>query len=279
MKPIIAKKEVTKYILKTFDIHMSKKLGQNFLIDETVVNNIVNAAEIEEGETVLEIGPGIGTLTQALAEAKANVIAVEIDNKLPAVLAKTLEGYDNVRIVHDDILKVNIRELVEDKPFKIVANLPYYITTPIIMGILEQKLPVTRLVTMIQKEVADRMIAKPGKKDYGSLSVAVQYYTEPEIVALVPPKSFIPSPAVDSVVISCKVRPQPAVKVNSEKMFFTIAKGGFAQRRKTLSNSLKTTGIPADRIKGALESAGIDGNRRGETLSLQEFADIANNLA
>lgn len=153
MKPIIAKKEVTKYILKTFDIHMSKKLGQNFLIDETVVNNIVKAAEIEEGETVLEIGPGIGTLTQALAEAKANVIAVEIDNKLPAVLAKTLEGYDNVRIVHDDILKVNIRELVEDKPFKVVANLPYYITTPIIMGILEQKLPVTRLVTMIQKRL------------------------------------------------------------------------------------------------------------------------------
>lgn len=279
MKPIIAKKEVTRHILKTFDIHMSKKLGQNFLIDEGVVNNIVKAAEISEGETVLEIGPGIGTLTQALAEAKANVIAVEIDNKLPEVLAKTLEGYDNVRIVHGDILKVNIRELVEDKPFKVVANLPYYITTPIIMGILEQKLPVTRMVTMIQKEVADRMVAKPGKKDYGSLSVAVQYYTEPEIVALVPPKSFIPAPAVDSVVISCKVRENPAVKVNSEKMFFRIAKGAFAQRRKTLSNSLKTTGIASEKIKEALESSGIDGMRRGETLSLQEFADIANNLA
>lgn len=279
MKPIIAKKEVTRHILKTFDIHMSKKLGQNFLIDEAVVNNIVKSAEIIEGETVLEIGPGIGTLTQALAEAKANVIAVEIDNKLPQVLAKTLEGYDNIKIVHGDILKVNIRELVEDKPFKVVANLPYYITTPIIMGILEQGLPVTRLVTMIQKEVADRMIAKPGKKDYGSLSVAVQYYTEPEIVALVPPKSFIPAPAVDSVVISCKVRENPAVSVNSEKMFFRIAKGAFAQRRKTLSNSLKTTGIPFDKIKEALENAGIDGTRRGETLSLQEFADIANNLA
>lgn len=278
IQPTIAKREVTKYILKTFDIHMSKKLGQNFLIDEAIVQEIVHAADIQEGETVLEVGPGIGTLTQGLAEAKANVVAVELDNRLPEVLAKTLEGYDNVRIVHGDILKVNIPELVEEKNFKVVANLPYYITTPIIMALLEQKLPVTKIVTMIQKEVADRMVAKPGKKDYGALSVAVQYYTTPEIVAQVPPKSFIPAPAVDSVVIRCDVRKEPAVKVISEKMFFRVVKAAFSQRRKTLSNSLKTMGIAAEEIKKAIEDAAIDGTRRGETLTLQEFAVIADNL-
>jgi 16S rRNA (adenine1518-N6/adenine1519-N6)-dimethyltransferase len=278
IQPTIAKREVTKYILKTFDIHMSKKLGQNFLIDEAIVQEIVHASDIQEGETVLEVGPGIGTLTQGLAEAKANVIAVEIDNRLPEVLAKTLEGYENVRIVHGDILKVNIPELVEGKNFKVVANLPYYITTPIIMALLEQKLPVTKIVTMIQKEVADRMVAKPGKKDYGALSVAVQYYTTPEIVAQVPPKSFIPAPAVDSVVIRCDVRPEPAVKVISERMFFRVVKAAFSQRRKTLSNSLKTMGIAAEEIKKAIDDAAIDGTRRGETLTLQEFAVIADNL-
>lgn len=278
IQPTIAKREVTKYILKTFDIHMSKKLGQNFLIDEGIVKEIVHAADIQEGETILEVGPGIGTLTQGLAEAKANVVAVELDNRLPEVLAKTLEGYDNVRIVHGDILKVNIPEIVEGKNFKVVANLPYYITTPIIMALLEQKLPVTKIVTMIQKEVADRMVAKPGKKDYGALSVAVQYYTTPEIVAHVPPKSFIPAPAVDSVVIRCDVRPEPAVKVISEKMFFRVVKAAFSQRRKTLSNSLKTMGIAAEVIKKAIEDADIDGTRRGETLTLQEFACIADNI-
>lgn len=278
IQPTIAKREVTKYILKTFDIHMSKKLGQNFLIDEGIVKEIVHAADIQEGEIILEVGPGIGTLTQGLAEAKANVVAVELDNRLPEVLAKTLEGYDNVRIVHGDILKVNIPEIVEGKNFKVVANLPYYITTPIIMALLEQKLPVTKIVTMIQKEVADRMVAKPGKKDYGALSVAVQYYTTPEIVAHVPPKSFIPAPAVDSVVIRCDVRPEPAVKVISEKMFFRVVKAAFSQRRKTLSNSLKTMGIAAEVIKKAIEDADIDGTRRGETLTLQEFACIADNI-
>lgn len=278
IQPTIAKREVTKYILKTFDIHMSKKLGQNFLIDEGIVQEIVHAADIQEGETILEVGPGIGTLTQGLAEAKANVVAVELDNRLPEVLAKTLEGYDNVRIVHGDILKVNIPEIVEGKNFKVVANLPYYITTPIIMALLEQKLPVTKIVTMIQKEVADRMVAKPGKKDYGALSVAVQYYTTPEIVANVPPKSFIPAPAVDSVVIRCDVRPEPAVRVISEKMFFRVVKAAFSQRRKTLSNSLKTMGIAVEVIKKAIEDANIDGTRRGETLTLEEFATIADNI-
>ena len=262
IQPIIAKREVTRHILRTFDIHMSKKLGQNFLIDEGIVQGIVAAADIQEGETVLEVGPGIGTLTQGLAEAKANVVAVELDSRLPEVLAKTLEGYENVRIVHGDILKVNIREIIKSESFKVVANLPYYITTPIIMALLEQHLPVKKLVTMVQKEVAERMVAKPGTKDYGALSVAVQYYTEPKIILDVPPKSFIPSPAVDSVVICCDVREKPAVDVVNEKMFFRTVKAGFSQRRKTLNN--------------ALEVAGIDGNRRGETLSLEEFAAIAN---
>ncbi|WP_455577570.1 16S rRNA (adenine(1518)-N(6)/adenine(1519)-N(6))-dimethyltransferase RsmA [Anaerosinus sp.] len=276
IQPIIAKREVTRHILRTFDIHMSKKLGQNFLIDEGIVQGIVAAADIQEGETVLEVGPGIGTLTQGLAEAKANVVAVELDSRLPEVLAKTLEGYENVRIVHGDILKVNIREIIKSESFKVVANLPYYITTPIIMALLEQHLPVKKLVTMVQKEVAERMVAKPGTKDYGALSVAVQYYTEPKIILDVPPKSFIPSPAVDSVVICCDVREKPAVDVVNEKMFFRTVKAGFSQRRKTLNNALKTMGLGVEVVKNALEVAGIDGNRRGETLSLEEFAAIAN---
>lgn len=278
IQPTIAKKEVTKHILKTFGIHMSKKLGQNFLIDNGIVQRIVQAAAIEPGELVLEVGPGIGTLTQGLAESGANIIAVEIDKRLPEVLAKTLQGYDNVQIVSGDILKVNIPELTNHSKFKVVANLPYYITTPIIMALLEQRLPVTKLVTMVQKEVALRMIAKPGKKDYGALSVAVQYYTRPQIVADVPPQSFIPAPEVDSVVIVCDVLEEPAVAVKNEKMFFRVVKAAFAQRRKTLANALKTMGIDGDQIKGALLAADIDGTRRGETLSLVEFAKIADQM-
>lgn len=278
IQPTIAKKEVTKHILKTFGIHMSKKLGQNFLIDNGIVQQIVQAAAIEPGELVLEVGPGIGTLTQGLAEADANIIAVELDKRLPEVLAKTLQGYENVQIVSGDILKVNIPELTNGSKFKVVANLPYYITTPIIMALLEQRLPVTKLVTMVQKEVALRMIAKPGKKDYGALSVAVQYYTRPQIVADVPPQSFIPAPEVDSVVIVCDVLEEPAVAVKNEKMFFRVVKAAFAQRRKTLANALKTMGIDGDQIKDALLAADIDGTRRGETLSLVEFAKIADQM-
>lgn len=276
IQPVIAKREVTKHILKTFGIHASKRLGQNFLVDEAVVDAIVRASEIQEGEIVLEIGPGIGTLTQALAEAKADVVAVEIDKRLPDILAKTLQGYENIRIVHGDILKVNIPEITGGGKFKAVANLPYYITTPIIMSLLEQRLPVTKLVAMVQKEVADRMVAKPGKKDYGALSVAVQYYTEPKIVVDVPPLSFIPSPAVNSVVICCDVRENPPVEICNEKMFFRVVKAAFSQRRKTLNNTMKTMGLPAEQVKATLEQAEIDGTRRGETLSLPEFAKLAN---
>ena len=275
IQPTIASREVTRYILKTFNIHMSKKLGQNFLIDADIVRGIVDAADIRPGERVLEIGPGIGTLTQGLAEAGAEVTAVELDKKLPAVLAKTLEGYENVRIVQGDILKVNIPEIMGSEPFKVAANLPYYITTPIIMTLLERRLPISRLVTMVQKEVADRMVAEPGTKAYGALPVAVQYYTQPHVELDVAPRSFIPAPEVDSVVIVCHGREEPQVTVADEKLFFRVVRAAFGQRRKTLSNALKGAGFDKELIRTALPAAGIDGTRRGETLSLTEFAAIA----
>ena len=275
IQPTIASREVTRYILKTFNIHMSRKLGQNFLIDADIVRGIVDAADIRPGERVLEIGPGIGTLTQGLAEAGAEVTAVELDKKLPAVLAKTLEGYENVRIVQGDIIKVNIPDIMGSESFKVAANLPYYITTPIIMTLLERRLPISRLVTMVQKEVADRMVAEPGTKAYGALSVAVQYYTQPHVELDVPPRSFIPAPEVDSVVIVCDVREKPPVTVADEKLFFRVVRAAFGQRRKTLSNALKGAGFDKELIRTALPAAGIDGTRRGETLSLMEFAAIA----
>ena len=279
LQPKIASREVTTHILKAFGLHMSKKLGQNFLIDAGIVQGIVDAAEIVPGEKVLEIGPGIGTLTQGLAEAGAEVTAVELDKKLPAVLAETLKGYDNVRIVPGDILKVDIPALMGEGPYKVAANLPYYITTPILMALLERHLPISRMVTMVQKEVAERMVAGPGSKTYGALSVAVQYYTDPEIVLDVPPRSFIPAPEVDSVVIVCKVRETPSVAVKDEKLFFRVVKAAFGQRRKTLSNALKGGGFPKEQVRDAMEHAGIDPTRRGETLTLEEFGKLADAFA
>ncbi|MBP2652577.1 MAG: rsmA [Firmicutes bacterium] len=276
IKPCIAKREVTTHILKSFGIHASKKLGQNFLVDESIVRQIVDAAGVTPADTVLEIGPGIGTLTQGLAEARAEVVAVELDRRLVEVLSKTLAGYDNVRIVQGDILKLNIAQEIPKKGFKVVANLPYYITTPIIMNLLEQRLPIECLVTMVQKEVAERMVARPGGKDYGALSVAVQYYTIPEIIFCVPPKSFLPAPAVESAIIRCTLRTESPVKIISEKTFFRVVRAAFAQRRKTLANGLKAAGIAPAAVANILEEAGIDALRRGETLSLDEFAAVAN---
>lgn len=276
IRPRIAQKEVTLHIVKTFGIHMSKKLGQNFLIDGNVVDGIVSAAKVLEGEPILEIGPGIGTLTQGLAEAGAEVTAVELDRRLIEVLGKTLEGYGNVKVIHGDILKIDISREINKEKYKVVANLPYYITTPIIMKFLEERLPVELLVTMVQKEVAQRMVAKPGGKDYGALSVAVQYYTEPEIMFIVPPQAFIPAPAVESAVIRCTVRSAPPVELVSEKMFFRVVKAAFAQRRKTLANGLKAAGLNKEDLEQVLAQAGVDGGRRGEQLSLDEFAAIAN---
>ena len=276
LESVIASPEVVHYICKRFDIKMSKKLGQNFLIKRGIVDEIVHAAELTPGEPVLEVGPGIGTLTQGLAQSGADVTAIELDRRLLEVLDTTLASYDNVRIVHGDVLKLDVPTIMNHKPFKVVANLPYYITTPIIMSLLESKLPIERLVVMVQKEVAQRMVAQPGTKDYGALSVAVQYYTEPDIVLDVPPKSFLPAPAVTSSVIRCVLRDKPPVDVIDEKLFFRVVKAGFAQRRKTFSNTMKTTGLSKDRIEELLEKANIDGQRRGETFTLQEFADVAN---
>ena len=276
LESVIASPEVVHYICKRFDIKMSKKVGQNFLIKRGIVDEIVHAAELMPGEPVLEVGPGIGTLTQGLAQSGADVTAIELDRRLLDVLDTTLASYDNVRIVHGDVLKLDVPTIMNHKPFKVVANLPYYITTPIIMSLLESKLPIERLVVMVQKEVALRMVAKPGTKDYGALSVAVQYYTEPDIVLDVPPNSFLPAPAVTSSVIRCVLRDKPPVDVIDEKLFFRVVKAGFAQRRKTFSNTMKTTGLSKDRIEELLAKANIDGQRRGETFTLQEFADVAN---
>ena len=277
-QPVIANPSVTRHILKAFNLHATKKFGQNFLVDANIVRGIVDSAEAGPGDKILEIGPGIGTLTQGLAESGAEVIAVEIDKKLPAVLAETLKGYDNVTIVPGDILKVNIREIMGEGPFKVAANLPYYITTPILMALLEQHLPITHIVTMVQKEVAERMVAKPGSRIYGALSVAVQYYTEPHIAYDVPPRSFIPAPEVDSVVIACKVRETPAVAVKDEKVFFRVVKAAFGQRRKTIFNAMKGAGFDKEQIAAAFEKAGIDAGRRGETFSLEEFGRLADAL-
>ena len=276
LESVIASPEVVHYICKRFDIKMNKKLGQNFLIKRGIVDEIVHAAELTVGEPVLEVGPGIGTLTQGLAQSGANVTAIELDRRLLEVLDTTLASYDNVRIIHGDVLKLDVPTIMNHKPFKVVANLPYYITTPIIMSLLESKLPIERLVVMVQKEVALRMVAKPGTKDYGALSVAVQYYTEPDIVLDVPPKSFLPAPAVTSSVIRCVLRDKPPVDVIDEKLFFRVVKAGFAQRRKTFANTMRTTGLSKERIDELLVKANIDGQRRGETFSLQEFADVAN---
>lgn len=277
-KPIIASPQVTQHILNRFKLRADKKLGQNFLIDENVVRQIVEAAELSEADTVLEVGPGIGTLTQGLAESKAQVVAVELDTRLLPVLATTLEGYDNVRVVHGDILKVNIMEEVGAPEFKVCANLPYYITTPIIFALLEKRLPMERLVAMVQKEVAERMAAQPGGKEYGALSVAIQYYTEPEIAFIVPPTSFIPAPAVDSAVIVCKRRAKPPVEVCDEALFFRVVKAAFSLRRKMLSNSLKNMGIKGEQVAKWLELADVDGKRRAETLSLEDFAKLTNSF-
>ena len=276
LESVIASPEVVHYICKRFDIKMSKKLGQNFLIKRGIVDEIVHAAELTVGEPVLEVGPGIGTLTQGLAQSGADVTAIELDRRLLEVLDTTLASYDNVRIIHGDVLKLDVPTIMNHKPFKVVANVPYYITTPIIMSVLESKLPIERLVVMVQKEVALRMVAKPGTKDYGALSVAVQYYTEPDIVLDVPPKSFLPAPAVTSSVIRCVLRDKPPVDVIDEKLFFRVVKAGFAQRRKTFANTMRTTGLSKEQIDDILVKANIDGQRRGETFSLQEFADVAN---
>ena len=243
-----------------------------------MVRAIVDAADLSPADTVLEIGPGIGTLTQGLAESGARIVAVELDKKLPAVLAETLKGYDNVTVVPGDILKLDILRILNlgaGERFKVVANLPYYITTPILMALLEQHLPIERMVTMVQKEVAVRMTARPGSKDYGALSVAVQYHTDARIVMDVPPRAFMPAPEVTSAVIACRVRETPAVHPSDEKLFFRLVRAAFGQRRKTLLNALTGAGLTKEQCRAGLAAAGIAELLRGEQLSLADFARLS----
>ena len=274
-EPVIANREVTRHILNRFGIRTQKKLGQHFLVQPAIVQAIAASLQLNPAMPVLEIGPGIGTLTQYLAETGAPVTAVELDRRCVEILATTLRSYPNVRVIQGDILAVPIIEQMEEKPFCIAGNLPYYITTPIIMKILEERWPVTQMVFMVQKEVADRMVAPPGGKEYGALSVAVQYYTEAKLLFEVPASAFLPPPAVDSAVILLCRRLRPPIEISSEKQFFRLVRAAFGQRRKTLANALQGGGFSREQIVNMLEQTGIDGKRRGETLSLDEFAALS----
>lgn len=267
-------------LIKEHEFSFKKRFGQNFLIDEHVLNKIISGAEINKDDTVLEIGPGIGTLTQALCEAAGEVIAVEIDRDLIPILEKTLDSFKNVRIINEDILKLDLNE-ISQKPLKVVANLPYYITTPIIMGLFESGTPIESITVMVQKEVADRMKALPGGKDYGALSLAVQYYAEAKIIANVPQNCFIPRPNVGSAVIRLKAHKNPPVEVGDKEYMFSLIKAAFLQRRKTLSNALKnesSLGLSRDEVVNALKKMGLPEDVRGERLSLEEFAELSDIL-
>ncbi|SNS45208.1 dimethyladenosine transferase [Anaerovirgula multivorans] len=278
----IASPKKTKEIIQEYQFRFSKSLGQNFLIDKNILENIVEAANITKEDCVVEVGPGIGSLTQHIADKAGKVVAVEIDRNLIPILQKTLADYDNIEVIHEDVLKVDLHEIIEKKlggrKVKVIGNLPYYVTTPIIMKFLEEKIPMTSMTVMIQQEVAQRMEAVPSTKDYGALSIAVQYYCEPKIMLKVPPSVFIPQPKVDSTVIRLDVLEKPRVYVEKEKLFFGIVKDAFGKRRKTLLNALSTGGLSLSKelVKEAFEATNIDGNRRGETLSIQEFAELAN---
>lgn len=270
-------------VLQKYNFNFQKRFGQNFLIDTRVLDKIMDSAEITKDDCVLEIGPGIGTMTQYLAERAGSVVAVEIDKALIPILADTLSAYDNVTIINDDILKVDVNKIVEEKnqgrPIKVVANLPYYITTPIIMGLFESKVPLQSITIMVQKEVADRMQVGPGTKDYGALSLAVQYYAKPEIVAMVPPNCFIPRPNVGSAVIRLTRYAEPPVQVEDEKKMFALIRASFNQRRKTLVNGLTNAPelkVSKEQILTALEQMGLSATIRGEALTLQQFAQLSN---
>ncbi|SET23217.1 dimethyladenosine transferase [Natronincola peptidivorans] len=281
----IASPKKTKEIIEEYQFKFSKSLGQNFLIDKNILEKIVEAAEITKEDWVIEVGPGIGSLTQHIAEKAGKVVAVEIDRNLIPILEKTLEAYNNTEVIHEDILKVNLHEVIEEKfgkkKIKVIGNLPYYVTTAIIMKFLEEKVPMTSMTVMIQQEVAQRMQASPSTKDYGSLSIAVQYYCQPKILLKVPPAVFMPRPKVDSTVIRLDVLEKPRVQVENEKLFFQIIRDAFGKRRKTLVNALSTGNLSLNKedIRKAMEIAGIEEKRRGETLSIEEFAKLANHLA
>ena len=276
-EPTLGNPQNTIEVLQKYNFSFQKKFGQNFLIDTHVLDKIIQSANITEDDMVLEIGPGIGTMTQYLAQAAGKVIAVEIDKNLIPILEDTLSGYDNVRVINEDVLKLDLKKLV-----KVVANLPYYITTPIIMGLFENEVPVESITVMVQKEVADRMQTGPGNKDYGALSLAVQYYADPYIVANVPPNCFMPRPKVGSAVIRLTCHQEKPVQVQDEKLMFNIIRASFNQRRKTLANGLKnaaTLDFTKEEVEAAIDALGKGASVRGETLTLEEFARLSDLLS
>ena len=285
-EPTLGNPQNTIEVLQKYNFIFQKKFGQNFLIDTHVLDKIIGSAEITKDDVVLEIGPGIGTMTQYLACAAKKVIAVEIDKALIPILEDTLSEYENVRVINHDVLKVDIAKLAEEenggKPIKVVANLPYYITTPIIMGLFENHVPIKSITVMVQKEVADRMQVGPGTKDYGALSLAVQYYAKPYIVANVPPNCFMPRPKVGSAVIRLERYENPPVTVEDEKLMFRLIRASFNQRRKTLANGLKNSpglDYTKEEIEAAIEALGRGASIRGEALTLEEFAKLADLLS
>ena len=276
MENYLSNPKVTIDVLQRHQFRFKKNFGQNFLIDDHVIGKIIRAAGITKESRVLEIGPGIGTLTQHLSDAAGQVVAVEIDGNLIPILEETLAGRDNIRVVHQDILKCDIPALMGDGPFSVVANLPYYITTPIIMQLLESGIPAESITVMVQKEVADRMAAAPGTKDYGALSLAVQYYAEPYLAANVPPNCFMPRPNVGSAVVRLDRRTEKKVSVQDEKLLFRLIRASFGQRRKTLVNALSHGAeLPKDMIREVLPEQGLSETVRGETLSLEQFGALA----
>lgn len=275
----------TQEIIKKHNFSIQKKYGQNFLIDEHVLNKIIAAAELTEDDYVIEIGPGIGTMTERMAPECKHVTAIEIDKELIPILSETLSGFDNVDIINEDVLKVDLNKLIaernDNKPVKVVANLPYYITTPIIMSLLENKIPIDTITVMVQKEVADRMMVGPGTKDYGALSLAVQYYAKPYIVANVPMNCFIPRPNVASAVIRLTCHKEPPVTVKDEKLMFNLIRASFNQRRKTLINGISNfsgLSFTKEQVAMALNSIGLNENIRGEALDLEKFAKLSDAL-
>ncbi len=282
-EPTLGNPQNTIQVLQKYNFNFQKKFGQNFLIDTHVLDKIISAANITKDDFVLEIGPGIGTMTQYLACAAREVVAVEIDKNLIPILEDTLSEYDNVSVINEDVLKVDLSALAEEKnqgrPIKVVANLPYYITTPIIMGLFEKHVPLESITVMVQKEVADRMQVGPGTKDYGALSLAVQYYAEPYIVANVPPNCFMPRPSVGSAVIRLTRHKEMPVQVEDEQLMFKLIRASFNQRRKTLANGLKNSSelnLSKEVIEQAIEKLGKGASIRGEALTLEEFARLAN---
>ena len=269
----------TAELVKKYNFKFSKSLGQNFLIDDSVPRDIVNGAEVDENDLVIEIGPGVGTLTAQLLKRAKKVVAIELDNDLIPILQQEIGDNPKFTLIHNDALKVDFNEIIgEEKSVKLVANLPYYVTTPIIVKLLKEDYKFKSLTIMIQKEVAERMNAEPGNKDYGALSLLVQYYCNTSIVRRVPPQCFIPRPKVDSIVIRLERLEEPKVKVENEKLFFDIIRSSFNMRRKTLWNGVKSLGLDKEKLEIAFENANIDPKRRGETLSIEEFAYLSDKI-